>query len=69
MTTRFYSVVASVGSSFGDVTMQVVEFTIVYFDISQMSDQYQINSANAIVSNFGGTFFRSSISMPLEILP
>lgn len=42
---------------------------MVYFDITQVAPEYQMNSNIVVASNFGGTFFKSSYSAALVSLP
>lgn len=58
-----------VKSSNGDVLIKTIQFTIVYFDFTAVAPQYQMDSNLIVASNFGGTFFKSSYSAPLESLP
>lgn len=53
----------------GDILIKVIEFTVVYFDIKKMEAEYQMNSSSIAATNFGGTFFASSYSAPLDALP
>lgn len=40
----FYSIVVEVQSMFGDITVAQVEYTILYFDVSMMSNPTSTNA-------------------------
>ena len=66
---RFYTIQIAVKSSSGDVLIKVIEFTVVYFDVTKIGTEYQMNSSTVVATNFGGTFFKTSLSTPLDSLP
>jgi hypothetical protein len=42
---------------------------VVYFDVTKIGAEYQMNSSTVVATNFGGTFFKTSLSTPLDSLP
>lgn len=64
-----YEVIISIQDNGGDILIKSIEFTILYYDIVSISTNYQMNSGSVDIRNFGGTFFKSSISVLLAPLP
>lgn len=67
-TASFYTVLVKL-RSMGDALIRRIEFTVVYFDVVKIAAEYQMNSNSVMAANFGGTLYKSSISVPLESLP
>jgi hypothetical protein len=71
----FYNITVSVESMFGDITIQQVEYTVVYFDQSLMNStttgnaRYLMGAGGAEFNQFGGTASVSSQSQTLASLP
>lgn len=59
-----YTIIVKLRSS-GDAIIRRIEFTVVYFDISAVSNNYLMRSNSVAVSNFGGTVYKSSVSIAL----
>lgn len=70
----FYSIVVEVQSMFGDITISQVEYTVLYFDVSMMSNststysRYMMDAGVTEFSQFGGTSTPSSQSNTLPSL-
>ena len=71
----FYNITVKVQSQFGDITISLVEYTIVYFDVQAMNvnsgpnAKYLMDSGLAPYSNFGATAQPSTQSITLSPLP
>jgi hypothetical protein len=70
----FYSIVVEVQSMYGDITISQVEYTVLYFDVSMMSNsgtyaRYLMDAGVTEFSQFGGTSTPSSQSNTLPSLP
>ncbi len=69
ISTKFYELIVSVTSKFGDVLIEQIECTLVYFDINDIIKyRYQMNSNKASLLNFGGKLEAEKKSVDLTPL-
>lgn len=69
--TKFYEVIIEVRSTFGDVTIQSIEFTAIYFRKSTVLENFQMIGETMSSGQFGGQFYKSvkakeTVSLPYD---
>lgn len=65
-----YQIQVSVQSTYGDISISQIEYTVIYFDITFMQNfRYLMDKGVVSLTNFGGTSDSSSQSITLAGLP